>query len=111
MSAAGMGVGGRKRGGCGQAGAWARLAGVLAVAGAVLAAACATQPGSGADAEPKIPRTCADTHEAWLLLAEQGDARAQDKVGQLYEFGTGRPRDDRQAVLWYRKSADQGFAP
>ncbi len=40
--------------------------------------------------------------------AEQGDAVAQSNLGYLYQSGRGVPKDDTQAVAWYRKSADQG---
>jgi TPR repeat protein len=43
-------------------------------------------------------------------LAAQGNARAQDALGSMYERGNGVPRDDAQAVKWVRKAADQGNA-
>ena len=44
------------------------------------------------------------------VKAELGDARAQHNLGVMYEKGLGVARDDVQAVLWYRKAADQGLA-
>jgi len=42
-------------------------------------------------------------------LADQGDADAQWSIGHLYaEGGLGVPQDYQQAVLWYRKAAEQG---
>jgi TPR repeat protein/beta-lactamase regulating signal transducer with metallopeptidase domain len=41
-------------------------------------------------------------------LADQGNAAAQDRVGQMYDRGVGVPRDYTQAVAWYRKAAMQG---
>lgn len=43
-------------------------------------------------------------------LAEQGDARAQAKLGHMYAYGEGMPEDGPEAVRWYRKAADQGNA-
>ena len=44
----------------------------------------------------------------WGLLAEQGYAEAQFRLGFLYEFGKGVPQNDAEAVNWYRKAAEQG---
>ena len=46
----------------------------------------------------KLYRQCAD----------MGNDDCQLAIGQLYEFGDGVPKDERQAAAWYRKSADQG---
>ncbi len=43
-------------------------------------------------------------------LAEQGDANAQNNLGNMYDYGQGVPRDDAKAVKWYRKAAEQGNA-
>ena len=43
--------------------------------------------------------------------AEQGDARAQNYLGAMYERGGGGlPKDYAEALRWYRKAADQGDA-
>jgi len=51
-------------------------------------------------------------------LAASGNAEAQFYVGLMYDNGEGVPQDYRQvvthvqqALTWYRKSAEQGFAP
>jgi len=41
-------------------------------------------------------------------LADQGDAVAQDRLGLMYEMGSGVPRDYVQAYKWYSKAAEQG---
>jgi TPR repeat protein len=41
-------------------------------------------------------------------LAEQGDAEAQFKVGNIYDYGRGVSRDFKQAYKWYKLSADKG---
>jgi hypothetical protein len=47
----------------------------------------------------------------WLPLAADGDKQAQTYVGQIYEKGLGRPADFARAAEWYKKAADQNFAP
>ena len=42
--------------------------------------------------------------------AEQGDVRAQNKLGMLYAEGRGVDEDHAEAVKWFRKAAEQGFA-
>ena len=42
--------------------------------------------------------------------AEQGDANAQLNLGVMYRNGQGVPKDDSQAVNWYRKAAEQGHS-
>jgi len=51
-------------------------------------------------------------------LAAAGNAEAQFDVGLMYDNGDGMPQDYQsiisrvdQAMTWYRKSAEQGFAP
>lgn len=45
-----------------------------------------------------------------LRLARAGDAAAQSYVGVMYAFGLDIKKDDKEAVKWYRLSAEQGFA-
>jgi len=45
----------------------------------------------------------------WLPLAEQGDADAQNKIGEIYERGIGGEPDYVKAAYWYRKAAEQGL--
>src|ERR1051326_8885733 len=42
--------------------------------------------------------------------AEAGDAAAQLALGICYEQGIGVPRDEGQAIKWWRKAAAQGLA-
>ena len=46
----------------------------------------------------------------WIPLAEQGDAGAQNNLGQMYRRGQGVPQDYKTAVKWYRLAAEQGDA-
>ena len=43
-------------------------------------------------------------------LAAQGNAEAQNYIGQLYAHGQGVPQDYVQAREWYEKAAAQGHA-
>jgi TPR repeat protein len=43
-------------------------------------------------------------------LVEQGDAKAQNGLGVLYEYGRGVAQDYREAARWYRLAAAQGHA-
>jgi TPR repeat protein len=45
----------------------------------------------------------------WLPLAKQGNAEAQVLLGMMYSNGTGVPQDDKEAVKWYRLSAEQEY--
>jgi TPR repeat protein len=42
--------------------------------------------------------------------AEQGYARAQYNLGQMYRKGDGVPENDAEAVKWYLLAAGQGYA-
>ena len=42
--------------------------------------------------------------------AEGGEAVAQNNLGFMYQEGKGVPKDEVEAVKWYRKAADQGHA-
>jgi len=42
--------------------------------------------------------------------AEAGNASAQFNLGLMYAKGEGVPKDDAEALRWYRKAADQGNA-
>ena len=44
----------------------------------------------------------------WLPEAENGDAEAQNTVGEIFEQGLGTEPNYEVAVLWYKKAADQG---
>ncbi len=43
--------------------------------------------------------------------AEQGDMRAQNDLGHIYEVGNGIEVDYTKSVYWYKKSAEKEFAP
>jgi hypothetical protein len=43
-------------------------------------------------------------------LAETGDAKAQSILGLMNYRGRGVPKDDHEAMKWFRRAADQGDA-
>ena len=45
-----------------------------------------------------------------IALAQEGDAVAQNMAGVMYHIGGGVPQDYKQALAWYRKSAEKGNA-
>jgi len=42
-------------------------------------------------------------------LAEAGNAKAQNRLGRMYEFGQGHSINPQAAYAWYKKAADQGL--
>ena len=46
----------------------------------------------------------------WRPLAEQGDEKAQSRLGLMYYEGQGVVQDGKEAVKWYRLAAEQGNA-
>ena len=54
------------------------------------------------------PATPESPFEETKAKAEKGDAEAQFKLGVAYDIGKGVPKDEAEAVKWYRKAADQG---
>ncbi len=53
------------------------------------------------------PPKSKDLH-AVQTQAHQGDAEAQNSLGELYAKGMGMPQDYAQARAWYEKAAAQG---
>ena len=54
----------------------------------------------------------AGAHYTWpdIALAEQGNAVAQERLGEMYTDGKGVPQNYGEAAKWYRLAADQGYA-
>src|SRR5258706_6538915 len=44
----------------------------------------------------------------WTSLAQQGHAKAQEKIGTMYYEGRGVARDYGEAFGWFRRAADHG---
>ena len=45
-------------------------------------------------------------YKLFLPYAEQGDAKAQNSLGFMYDNGYGATQDYQEAVRWYRLSAE-----
>ena len=54
--------------------------------------------------------TADDDFDAVKKAAEQGHVDSQFILGLMYDNGYGVPEDYAEAVRWFRKSAEQGFA-
>jgi len=55
-------------------------------------------------------RKLAATARVIRLRADQGDVKAQYRLGFMYRRGQGVPQDNAEAVRWWRKTAEQGYA-
>ena len=49
-------------------------------------------------------------NEPIQLNLQPTDAKEQYILGQNYDHGNGVPKDQTEAIKWYRKAADQGYA-
>src|SRR5262245_27894022 len=82
-----------------------------AIAAIILVLRFATPGGAGpledADAATK-KRDYAIAVRLIRLLAEQGNANAQYKLGVSYDNGLGVPQDEVSAYMWLNLSASQG---
>ncbi len=47
----------------------------------------------------------------YRILAEKGNAEAQNKLGHMYRYGLGVAQDYTEALKWFRKSAAQHHHP
>ena len=57
------------------------------------------------------PANAGKSFQETKIKAEKGIAPAQANLGFLYANGRGVPKDEAEALKWYRKAADQGYAP
>lgn len=64
----------------------------------------------GKEIKEKGKEYLAEVAESYRVDAEQGDARAQYKLGRKYKLGSGVDKDYREAVRWFQKSAEQDYA-
>ena len=46
----------------------------------------------------------------FMSAAKQGNAKAQNNLGYMYDKGRGVPQDYAEAARWFRLAADQGNA-
>ena len=45
-----------------------------------------------------------------LFMAARSNAEAQNTLGVMYEKGQGVPEDSKEAIMWLKRAADQGYA-
>ncbi|MEE9608205.1 MAG: tetratricopeptide repeat protein, partial [Myxococcota bacterium] len=57
-----------------------------------------------------VPEDNTEAVKWFRKAADQGHARAQNKLGMMYAHGKGVSEDDTEAVKWYRRAAGQGDA-
>ena len=83
-------------------------------AGAVTASSAQPVPTSVVPQQPPVglpPPQPVDTVRDLLNAAEAGSPVAMDRIGQMYEHGSGGlPRDATEAFRWYSKAASAGQA-
>ncbi len=49
-------------------------------------------------------------YNEFKYAAEEGDVKAQNRLGVMNDLGQGIPQNYTEAVKWYLKAAEQGFA-
>lgn len=59
----------------------------------------------------ELSRMSAEELADYTASAEKGDADAQNKLGNLYRYGLGVPRDFELAFKWFGRAAAQSNAP
>ena len=78
----------------------------------VVALALSAMPCHGAavqKSEPaNRPALSANELEDLQRQADKGDVNAMYNLGWMYAEGSGVPKDEKQAVEWFRKAADLG---
>lgn len=48
--------------------------------------------------------------QVWMPLAQEGDVKAQNYIGEIYEKGIGGAPQYKQAAEWYLKAAEKGLS-
>jgi TPR repeat protein len=87
--------------------------GIIALVASVLLVSAPAQSGGPNNLEALTAYQSGDYERAMKLfrpLAEQGDPQAQYYVGRMYEKGQGVAKDTEKLALWYRRSAENGYA-
>jgi len=59
---------------------------------------------------PPPSKTPAELFQETRLKAEKGDPIAQFNLGTMYANGVGTPKNDAEAVIWFRRAAEHGNA-
>jgi hypothetical protein len=90
---------------------FSRLRSVGVALTAVLVAGGCSKESPTSDSPSAKPNAAAVPFESTKKMADQGDAAAQNILGELCLKGQGVRQDSKVAAEWFRKSADQGHAP
>ena len=85
-----------------------RIATTLAVVGALLFSAGSAWADFDDGVAAYERGDFATAVQEFRALAEQGVAEAQGQGDAIYDEGYGVPKNDVEAVKWYRKAAEQG---
>jgi TPR repeat protein len=85
------------------------IAGFAVAMSMSVAAPLAADPLDDMHAAPRLG-DYADEPSLLRPLAQQGNAKAQYELGEMYDSGLGVPQDFAEAVKWYRRAADQDYA-
>jgi len=67
-----------------------------------------TQAPKSRNADPTIETA---TFDQLKLMAEKGDAAAQNALGLRYAIGEGVTLNEQEAILWFTRAAEQGNVP
>src|SRR5258708_16401912 len=74
-------------------------------------AGCRKKEGPGSKLEKDLVRLDAQELSEIHLKAEQGSAAAQFSLGENHALGRGLPIHFAEAAKWFRRGAEQGYAP
>ena len=85
------------------------MAGFIVLVGLTLSLGQSSSAGIAEVYEAYTRQDYATALKELLPLVENGDARAQVMVGELYRDGQGTPQDYDEAVRWYRRAVNQGL--
>jgi len=71
---------------------------------------------SGAISQQDKIQAPADPYAGWeditpQAMRDEADSAANYNLGEKYYYGNGVPQDYTKAAKWYRKAAEQGYAP
>lgn len=83
----------------------------LLIVGTLLSVGQGASAGPYEDGEAAYQRgDYATALRLWRPLADRKDARAQARLGFMFQMGWGVAQDDEESVRWYRRAAEQGHA-
>ncbi|PYM14465.1 MAG: sel1 repeat family protein [Verrucomicrobia bacterium] len=81
---------------------------LLVISLALVSGGCSRGPSTQTALEARADAAATANFDQTKQKAEQGDAIAQNLLGQLYLQGQGTRQDPKAAAEWFKKSAEQG---